>query len=287
MVYYSSCMREGVFMIVLPLIVGDVATNILVDFKEENIKKMDNQLNSLKNGIGESDVIVGKVSLKSTIKDEKNLQDPRTITNFIRKNVNYSNTPVNYITVNTKKYNNSDFYDVYNLPLPLGEEANDVLDYIYGSLVNAIRLSTPPLVRKEKMSLNTAGIDKLFNLEFLNRVSIIKNNSNNSLYLRNQLISEGYKKQLEVLDFLNSLNYDIGESGVTLTPAIDEMIEFFSDTNKEKKTLANYKNMALKNYDSYICLSAFNNLVNGINLDWIKIPEEHQKRLIRILNKAA
>ena len=47
------------------------------------------------------------------------------------------------------------------------------------------------------------------------------------------------------------------------------------------------KNMALKNYDSYICLSAFNNLVNGINLDWIKIPEEHQKRLIRILNKAA
>ena len=64
MVYYSSCMREGVFMIVLPLIVGDVATNILVDFKEENIKKMSNQLNSLKNGIGESDVIVGKVSLK-------------------------------------------------------------------------------------------------------------------------------------------------------------------------------------------------------------------------------
>ncbi len=270
-------------MIVLPLLLNDVTTNILVDFKEENIKRRDNQLNALKNGISESDIIVGKTNLKSVIKDEKALQNPRVITNFIRKNVNYSNVAVDSITVNTKKYEDNEFYVSYNLPLP-PKDSNEVIDYLYGSLVNTIRQSTPSSIRKEKISLNAIGFDNLFNIEFLNRVATIKETNSNSLYLRNQLINEGYKEQLDILDFFNSLDYKVSNTGITLTEELDNIISFFDDAYKEKRTLVNYKNMALSNSDSYMCLSAFNNYIYGLNLNWVKVPLEQQKILIRKLN---
>lgn len=270
-------------MIVLPLLLNDVTTNILIDFKEEDISKIDNQLNALKHGISESDIIVGKVNLKSIINEEKALQDPRVITNFIRKNANYSNKEIASVLVNTKKYEDSDFYATYSLSLP-SRDSNEVIDYIYGSLVNSIRQSTPSSLRKEKISLNAIGFDKLINIEFLNRVATLKGSSNNSLYLKDRLISEGYKEQVDILEFFNSLSYKVSDKGIVLTDEIDNIIDFFSDTYKEKKTLVNYKNMALSNSDSYMCLSAFNNYVYGWNLNWVIIPEEKQKILIRKLN---
>lgn len=270
-------------MIVLPLLLNDVTTNILIDFKEEDISKIDNQLNALKHGISESDIIVGKVNLKSIINEEKALQDPRVITNFIRKNANYSNKEITSVLVNTKKYEDSDFYATYSLPLP-SRDSNEVIDYIYGSLVNSIRQSTPSSLRKEKISLNAIGFDKLINIEFLNRVATLKGSSNNSLYLKDRLVSEGYKEQVDILEFFNSLSYKVSDKGIVLTDEIDNIIDFFSDTYKEKKTLVNYKNMALSNSDSYMYISAFNNYVYGWNLNWVIIPEEKQKILIRKLN---
>lgn len=270
-------------MIVLPLLLNDITTNILIDFKEENISKIDNQLTASKPGVLDSDIIVGKVNLKALINNEKMLQNPRAITNFIRKNVNYSNREVTSILVNTKKYDDSDFYTTYKLPLP-PKDPNEVVDYLYGSLVNNVRQSTPSSLRKEKISLNAIGFDKLINIEFLNRVVTLKGNSNNSLYLKDKLISEGYKEQVDILEFFNSLEYKIGDNGIVLTDEINNIIDFFGDTYKEKKTLINYKNMALNNSESYICLSAFNNYIYGWNLNWIIIPEEKQKILIRKLN---
>ena len=282
MVYYSSCMEEGVFMLVLPLLVNDVAVNILLDFKKEDVKKVKNQLDSLKQGIGASDIIIGKVNLKSVVKDEKLLQNPRVITNFIRKNISYSSKDITSVIVNTKKYKDSDFYDTYYLPLP-NKKSNEVIDYIYGSLVNSIRQSTPPSLRKEKLLLNMIGLDELFNIEFLNRVALIKNTNNNSLYLREQLINEGYEEQLDILDFFNSLDYKVNDNGVVLTSELDNIIAFFNDTYKEKKDLVNYKNIALSNFESYVCLSAFNNYIYGSNLNWIVIPDDKQKILIHKL----
>lgn len=269
-------------MIVLPLLVNDVTVNILLDFKKEDVKKTNNQLDSSKYGIGEADIVIGKVNLRSVVKDEKMLQNPSVITNFIRKNISYSNKEITSVIVNTKKYEDSDFYDTYYLPLP-NKKSNEVIDYIYGSLVNSIRQSTPSSLRKEKISLNMIGLDKLFNIEFLNRVSIIKNTSNNTLYLRDQLINEGYEEHLDILDFFNSLDYKVKDTGVVLTSELDNIIAFFNDTYKEKKDLVNYKNMALSNFDSYMCLSAFNNYVYGSNLNWIVIPDDKQKILIHKL----
>ncbi len=266
-------------MIILPLMIKDVTVNVTANLK--NIEVQKNVLDSGAKGLHASDVVVGKARLSSYIGDEV-ISDPTIVTNFIRKNINYNND-INYVEVNTKNYDNSDFYDIYRLPLP-ANNPNEVTDYIYGMIINNIRLSNPLELKSGKISLQTLGFDKIFNAEFINRVMLLKNKSINSLYLRNELIKEGYNKQIEILDFFNSLDYEIKDSDVILTSELDSVITFFNTTKNERKTLTNYKNIASTNYEHYMSLAAFNNLVYNKNLEWPVLTEEQQKILIRKLN---
>ena len=265
-------------MIILPLMIKDVTVNVTANFK--NIEVQKNILDSGAKGLNASDVIVGKAKLSDYIGDEV-ITDPTVITNFIRKNVNYNN--INSVEVNTKNYDNSDFYDTYKVPLP-ANNPNKVTDYIYGMIINNIRISNPNELKKGKISLQNLGFDKIFNAEFINRVILLKNKSINSLYLRNELIKEGYNKQIEILDFFNNLDYEIKDSDVILTNELNNVISFFGTTKNEYKTLTNYKNMASTNYEHYMSLAAFNNLIYNKNLEWPVLSEEQQKILIRKLN---
>ena len=64
-----------------------------------------------------------------------------------------------------------------------------------------------------------------------------------------------------------------------MTSELDNVIKFFDSTKKESKALANYKNIALGNYEGYLSLAALNVLVNGKVLDWLDLSEK-QKMLL-------
>ena len=269
-------------MISLPLMINDVILKVTINFKDLEVKK--DILDSGAKDVKESDIIIGKNHLKAYEDTKKPITNPKAITDFIRRNINYGSKNANYIEVNTKRYKDRDFYDTYIVPAP-SYKPNEVNDYIYGTLVNNIRLSNPDKIKKTNISLASIGFDELFNGEFYNKIASIKNNNPNPLYIRNSLMNAGCEKQLEILDFLNTLDYENSKnSDVLLTDELDTVNAFFNDSNKINNFLTNYKNTSINNYDSYMYLAALNTIVNGKNLEWPVLSEEQQKILIKKLN---
>lgn len=269
-------------MLSLPLMINDIILKVTINFKDLEVKK--DRLDSGAKDVKESDIVIGKTHLKAYEDSKKPITDPKAITDFIRKNINYGSENANYIEVNTKKYKDRDFYDTYIIPLP-SYKPNEVNDYIYGTLVNNIRLSSPGKIKKTNISLASIGFDKLFNGEFYEKLASIKNNNPNPLYIRNSLMNVGCEKQLEILDFFNTLDYENSKnSDVLLTEELNTVNAFFSDSSKINNFLTNYKDIAINNYDSYMYLATLNTLVNGRNLEWPVLSEEQQKILIKKLN---
>ena len=269
-------------MISLPLMINNVILKVNINFKDIEIKK--NRLDSGAKGIKESDIVIGKTHLKAYEDSNKPIINPKAITDFIRRNINYESEIGNYIEVNTKKYKDKDFYDTYIIPLP-SYKPNEINDYIYGTLVNNIRFSTPDKIKNTNISFTSIGFDDLFNGEFYNVLLTLKNNNPNPLYIRNSLINRGYERQLEILDFFNTLDYDSSKSNnILLEEELNTVNAFFSDSSKIDRFLTNYKDIAINNYDSYMYLATLNTLVNGKNLEWPVLSEEQQKILIKKLN---
>ncbi len=271
-------------MISLPLMINNVILKVNINFKDLEIKK--NRLDSGAKGIKESDIVIGKTHLKAYEDSNKPIINPKAITDFIRRNINYESEIGNYIEVNTKKYKDKDFYDTYIIPLP-SYKPNEINDYIYGTLVNNIRFSTPDKIKNTNISFTSIGFDDLFNGEFYNVLLTLKNNNPNPLYIRNSLINRGYERQLEILDFFNTLDYDSSKSNnILLEEELNTVNAFFSDSSKIDRFLTNYKDIAINNYDSYIYLASLNTLVNGKSLEWPVLSEEQQKILIKKLNSS-
>ena len=273
-------------MVVLPIMNKDIMMKITLNFKNPTILR--NQLDSSKGETAVSDIIVGKNSLNLLDKKsiDKMANNPLAITEFIRKNIAYSNTPISDIKINTKKYPNSDFYDTYIIPIP-SYQNNKVTDYIYGLLVNSIRYSTPFLNKEEKLDLSKLKIDELFSTTMLQKALYLKNRGLVSDAIKDTLIKEGYSKQIEIIDFINSLDYSINDQEIALISEYNKIIDFFSAEGKTKKFLVNYKNMAKENFDCYVLLGAFNNLLYNKPLEWHNLSKEQQKILQLKLYKDA
>lgn len=262
--------------------INDVILKVTINFKDLEVKK--DRLDSGAKDVKESDIVIGKIHLRAYEDSKKPITDPKAITDFIRKNIDYNSENADYIEVNTRKYKDRDFYDTYIIPAP-SYKPNEVNDYIYGTLVSNIRLSNPDKIKKTNISLANIGFDELFNGEFYERLASIKNSNPNSLYIRNSLMNAGCEKQLEILDFFNTLDYENSKnSDVLLAEELNTVNDFFSDSSKINRFLINYKDIAINNYDSYMYLATLNNLVNGRNLEWPVLSEEQQKILTKKLN---
>ena len=268
-------------MLQLPMTIKDITVNVTINFNNITVEK--DKLDSRAIGLEASDVVVDRTNIKSLRNDEYYSKNHQALTNIIRKNINYSNRAVTNIKVTTKKYKDSDFYDVYYLPLP-PFATNPITDYIYGALVNSIRLSTPDLEKKVYLDLHKVGFDNLISKDFLNHLLTLKNNFLDPYILEEKIRKDGYGSQLEVLDFLNSLNYEIDNDDFIVTSEIDNVINFLSRDSKEGRKLANYKNMAMSNYESYLALGTFNNIVYNRPLAWPSLSLDQQKTLRLKLN---
>ena len=260
-------------MIILPLMIKDVTVNVTANLK--NIEVQKNVLDSGAKGLHASDVVVGKARLSSYI-DGEVITNPTIITNFIRKNINYNND-INYVEVNTKNYDNSDFYDIYRFPLP-ANNPNEVTDYIYGMIINNIRLSNPLELKSGKISLQSLGFDKIFNAEFINKVMLLKNRSINSLYLCNELIKDMAINQLIFKDILNE--YNQGSKIIVLSERkehlslIEDMLNkaalrVYLMTGEQKKSQRDLIMKQIKELDyheSYVLLATSTLLGEGFDL---------------------
>ena len=136
-------------MLILPLMINNVVIKVTINFKNMEIKK--DRLDSKARNIEESDVIIGKEHIKE-YESKNKIFSSFNITDFIRRNANYNDSNLNYVEVNTKTYKDKDFYDTYIIPLP-SYKPNKINDYIYGELVNNIRLSRPDKIKKTDLSL--------------------------------------------------------------------------------------------------------------------------------------
>lgn len=261
--------------------INDVILKVTISFKDLEVKK--DILDSGAKDVKESDIVIGKTHLRAYEDSKKTITDPKTITDFIRRNINYGSENANYIEVNTRKYKDRDFYDTYIIPAP-SYKPNEVNDYIYGTLVNNIRLSSPNKIKKTNISLASIGFDELFNGEFYNVVERAQSINPNSLYIRNSLNNASYNKQLEVLDFFNTLDYEVSKStDVILADKLDSVSAFFVDTNKINNYLTNYKSTAISNYECYLDLATFNKIIN--ERDIMKaISNERNKILTKKIN---
>ena len=268
-------------MIGLPLMINDVILKVTINFKDLEVKK--DILDSGAKDVKESDIVIGKTHLKAYEDSRKPMMDPKAITDFIRRNINYNNETINFIEVNTKKYKDKDFYDTYIVPIP-SYKPNEVNDYIYGTLVNNIRLSRPDEIKKTNISLASIGFSELFNGEFYNIVARAQNINPNSLYIRNNLNNAGFKKQIEVLDFFNTLNYEVSKStDIISREKIESVSDFFLDSKKINNYLTNYNNTAITNYESYLDLVTFNKIINERDL-MEAISNERDKILTKKIN---
>ena len=268
-------------MLQLPMTIKDITVNVTINFNNITVEK--DKLDSRAIGLEASDVVVDRTNIKSLGNEEYYSKNHQALTNIIRKNINYSNRAVTNIKVTTKKYKDSDFYDVYYLPLP-PFATNPITDYIYGALVNSIRLSTPDLEKKVYLDLHKVGFDNLISKDFLKHLLTLKNNFLDPYKKKKKIRKDGYGSQLEVLDFLNSLNYEIDNDDFIVTSEIDNVINFLSRDSKEGRKLANYKNMAMSNYESYLALGTFNNIVYNRPLAWPSLSLDQQKTLRLKLN---
>lgn len=263
-------------MLKLAMVNEGILLKVSLNFKNIVLKK--NQLNSHKNDVKESDIVIGK-TVFSTVSDNYCAKyDPNYLTGYIRKCVNYSNRQIDYIAVNTKM--NNDFYDTYLLPLPNNQE-NYAIDYLYGSLINNIRFSDPDNIKEVDVNLKKLGIDKLFDQQVLSNVLKVKKEYHDYREVKNQLIYDGYGKQVEIIDFLNNLDYKISDDNFLPKVYFDKTLAFFEDDKKPYKCLNNYLKTAEDNYDSYLSLAIFNNLVYNEPLKWHNLSVSQQKSLLK------
>ena len=261
-------------MLSLPLTINEVTLNVTINFKDITIKK--NELNIDTNEQKYSDIIIDKIHFNNYFNKNKIINDPKIITNFIRNNCNYNENEK--VKITTRKYKNSEFYDTYFIPLP-NINKNDVNDYIYGLLVNSIRMSDPDKINKEKLDFKKTNFDLLFTGDFFNIVKKIQSESSNPLYIRNKLRESGYNKQLEILDFFNNLSYEVDDA--VLTEDLNSIINFLESNKKEHKVLKTFLTTSIDNNYSYMSLAAFNKLVYNKSLNWPVLSSTQQKILIK------
>ena len=115
-------------MIVLPLASEKGISTFEVGFQAED--KRAEILQADKIQLPASDIAIGRDHLSQMLSLESYKDKPEELTKWIRKNAAY-NPRARVIYVTTGNYENTDFYDVYKLPLP-PEKPNILVDFLYG-----------------------------------------------------------------------------------------------------------------------------------------------------------
>jgi len=262
-------------MIVIPLIVNHMIFSLNVSFKKIQQKKEVLQADQFH--FTANDLVVGKASLKELEDFNKFEQNHRLLTQFIRKHTDGTIPKSVYIT--TSNYPKSDFYDVYKIALP-PKNSSSVGDLLYGMLSNDLRLKNPENDRGKVVSLKHLGIDTVFNPFILADLEKIKSMCSNHEEFLHQLINDGYQEQLAVLDFLDTLEFQIiDQTMISLHQFATINNSFQAIGDKLSRGLSSYQQIASDNFQIYTTLAKASHIIYDKPLSWPKLSVQQQKIL--------
>ena len=268
-------------MLILPLETNGVILGLELSFKDEKHKK--EVLQADKINTPANNISIGKTSFKRLENYTKFDKNPLAITRFIRNALYNSN--INTVQITTNNYTNSEFYDVYQVPVPFSISTEEI-DILYGSMVNAIRLTQPEKRQGEILSFKKIGLTNLFTEEVVQDMIILKENVTDLEQYHQLLQQNGYEDQLIALDFLDQLNFTIKNETVMTTRSLEATIRSFSLLhNNVNKKLQNYNQVAKENRNCYDLLSTAHNLVYNYSLSWPILTEEDKKILLKRMSK--
>lgn len=251
--------------------------SLAITFKNMQIKK--EQLQADKIHLPASDLAVGRISLQEATTATDFDHNPLGLTEFIRRNTLYTNAKSVYIT--TANYEKTDFYDIYKVPLP-PVNANQITDLLYGLLVNDLRLSIPDMVKSQRLSFASLGIDRLLSEEVLDGIRQLKQNAQQKEMFLTELKEHGYQAPIQVLDFFNQLDFQVVDQSLLPMKTLDTVLQAFEPLNsKEEKVLTHYKTVAKKNSDCYISLSNLHQILYDRSLNWPSLSIDQQKILLK------
>lgn len=261
-------------MIVLPLKIEDNMVSLKLSFKELQCRK--NVLQADKFTLSASNISLGKVNLKSHAYSEKYDIQMDKVAHFLRRNVAFKKNE-NTMFITTKNYHQEDFYDVYKLPLYVYDQ-NHFIDTLYGLLINDLRLMVPNTEKGKEISFKALGFDDYFNSDVLETINIIKSASADGETFFANLQQHGFSNQLQILDFLDKIQFDVVEESVLPKKEFDEVTSaFYAIHGPESKVLQKYEQKASENEKSFKMLSSLYHNVYGKPLLWSNLEEKVKK----------
>ena len=236
------------FMVVLPFVIDDISYDLAISFKD--IKKEEKVLKPEHRRVEAGSIEIGKTKLLLPIDDSYYSNVPKELTAKIRQEKMYQN--IDYIKVIGTNDTNSDFYDVYTIPAP-PDVANDAIDYLYGVLVNDLRLN------KEKtkvLSLNVFFFLAFANNAVASRINKIKENSFNKEHFYTMLKENNLGSILAFVEFFNTLKIEAIEDSIRSYKDLEDLVSTFQTSNKKlKNNLVQYMRKSEENVNCFLALS--------------------------------
>ncbi len=254
-------------MLILPMATNNSMFELEVSF--HNIYKEKMKLQATKNS--ESDVLIGKYSIKE-FPDVKYYKDqPARLTRDIRNISSYYNNEVSSIKVVGEKYNGGDFCDQYSIPLPPAK-ANIYVDTLYGLLVNNLRYANPNKKKDRVIALKNIGvINSLNEHEQIKLLELRQGSTGKTEYIY-QLNVNGLEKQAEWLEFMETLDFTTVPGSVREKDNYEQVLRDFGNVEtKLKKEMNNYLTTGEENYLIY---SYYYQLLNNRQYTEFRLPQK-------------
>ncbi len=262
-------------MVVLPMKIEGIS--LCMELKLKDVHRKKEVLKNEEFKLNPSDLAVGGVYLSSIEDHEFYNSHETSLTRMIRKNTKYYNIKNIYVT--TKSYPEKDFYDVYKISIP--KENNEIVDYVFGKLVNDIRLHSPLQQKGVQLSLTKLGIDQLFSEEIIKDIIELKGQSKTKEEFLKLLYELGYGTQIDILNFFNSsIQFHIIDNTLMSSSYLDNTISIFESIHgKEEKALSSFKKISQENGKCYLELAKLNQLIYDEPLKWPILSQDQQKIL--------
>ena len=264
-------------MLVLPMVNKNkkgnfIIYNIKLDLKSENYSKV--REGTLIKDYQESDII------NESVFNIPNGEANKTV-NFLRY-FNSKNNKKKFL-ITTKKYADSNLYDVYNVEMP-PRKVSGGLDNLYGSVILDIKNKIPGGKEKGRVvSLKKLGLDKNITEDKIEKLKKIAALEKNSEKRYNSMQLNGVSDLQNTVDYVKKFSYTI--LNTISEEQLKDILVFFEMSNtKEYRELSKYYEIAKDNMEVYKKLTRINKILYGKPINLID-SKNKPKVLVKTIEK--
>ena len=229
-------------------------------------------------GFNESDIVINGTSFNDSIYNTKN-KEPNSTVNFLR-NCNYRAAKKDFL-VTTKKYQDSDLYDIYSVKMP-PKKVSAGLDNLYGSIILDLKSETPGNKKGRYISLKKLGIDKTITEEKIYKLREIVSNEKDIDRIKDLMQLHGISDLYRTIEYMSNFEFTIIDEATIPEEQFKVVLESFSRLNsRDYKNLRNYYSIAEDNKDVYNKLTTISKILYNRPINLIKKSSDKQKVLVK------